>query len=223
MSIVPALEAWAAFASTRGKTIEDTLRKAMRFAVDFAIAKTPKGNRERIKADLMRVVREYKGTGKNLKSQTAEKYRGTLAAAIVWRLNYRQAQTLAVNRSPAFYSTVAKFVSGRAYATNLHAAGWKPAQRALHASTGGVRLPGFRNHPPGSVPQMRFTDTLAEIIVENWASASPIPERPAPLGAAGVLGDKLNDILPDLERLFTRFLAEDMLRAATRAGFHTAA
>lgn len=223
MSIVPALEAWAAFASTRGKTMEDILRKTMRFAVDYAIKKTKKGDRARIVGDLTRLVHEYKGTRKNLKSKTAEKYRGTLAAAIVWRLNYRQAQTLAVNRSPAFYSTVASFVSGRAYATNLHAAGWKPAQRDLHASPGGARLPSFRKQPPGSVPRMTITDTLAEIIVENWASAAAVPGRPAPLGAAGIIGPVLDEILPDLERTFTKFLAQDMLRAATHAGFHTAA
>ena len=216
LSVMPALEAWAVHASLRGKSIQDVMRKAMRFAVDFAINKTEKGDRARIKSDLTRIVSEYKGTRKNLKSKASQEYRGTLAAAIVFRLNYNNAQTLAINRSPDFYRTVRQFVSGRQYATNLHKAGWKPAQIALRGKNPGA-LPSFRKHPPGGITST-FHEDLASILVENWASAMQIPERPAPIGAAGLVKD-LDSILPELETLFTKFLAEDMLRAAKMAGF----
>lgn len=218
-SVLPALDAWGKYASMRGKSVEDVMKKAMRYALDFAIAKTRKGNREKVRADLSRVIAVYKGTRKNSKAKASNQWRGTMAAAIIWRLNLRNGQTLAVNKSPAFYSAVAKFVNGREYAVNLHAAGWKPAQRALRGPSSSVRLPSFRKAPPGSEPRMSFSADLAEIIVENWASSAAVDGRPTPTGMQGAIGDRINEILPDLEALFTKFLAQDIMLAANEAGF----
>ena len=225
LQLLPALEAWAAHASLRGKSMQDVFRKAMRFAIDFAIAKTPKGDRAKIKADLSALTTEYQiseatgsGPRARVKSASAKKWRGTLAAALTYRLNYKGAQALARARDPGFYALVGKFAAGRQYATNLHAAGFKPAQQALRGPSPGVRLPAF-HHPPGTITQQFDSDTAARILVENFASSAQIPGQKPPIGIAGLLGDKINLILPELNTLFTRFLEDDLILSATNIGF----
>lgn len=231
LDVLPMVEAWAAHASLRGKDMQAVFRKVMRFAVDFLIAKTPKGDRVKLKNNLHALTETYlqesaKSGRRRLKSAGANKWRGTVAASIVFRLNYNGARTAAMERSPKFYAEVGRFVAGRNYALNLHAAGFRPAQRELHGAFAGVRLPGFKREPtggPGRITSSFNSDTVAGILVENWAQAADVPGRPSPIGAQGVLGDKIKELMPDLDRLFAKFLQEDIIRAAKVAGFKAAA
>jgi len=225
LKLLPALELWAASASMRGKTMQDIFRKAMRFAVDFAIAKTPRGDRDKIKSDLSQLTQEYiiaENTATRVrprvKTASANKWRGTIAAALVFLINYKGARAFARTRDPGFYALVGKFASGRQYATNLHKAGFKPAQQELRGPSPGVRLPIF-HHPPGGITQHFDSDAVAGILVQNWASSAQIPGRRPPDGVAGLIGDRINDVLPELNTLFTRFIEDDLIMSATKIGF----
>lgn len=224
LGAVPALETWARLATFRGKSLQEALRKAGRFAVDFAIAKVPKGDRAKIEASLKALARDYRVSSRARKgkarTKAAETWRGTVAAKMVWVLNYKQARTNALARHPSFYTIVAQFHNGRQYAKNLHKAGFKPAQRELRASSAGERLPSYRKElqgAPGSITQ-DYRDDVAEILIENFASAAQVPGQPAPVGVAGLIKD-LDAVLPELGVLFERFTAEDLMRMAKVAGF----
>jgi hypothetical protein len=221
---VPALETWARLATFRGKSLQEALRKAARFAVDFAIAKVPRGDRAKIEGNLKALARDYKAVTATRKgkarSKAAETWRGTVAAKLVWVLNYKQARTNALARHPSYFTIVGQFYNGRQYARNLHKAGFKPAQRELRGPSAGERLPGYRKElqgAPGSITQ-DYRDDVAEILIENFASAAPVPGQAKPVGVAGLI-QNLDAVLPELGVLFERFTAEDLMRMARVAGF----
>jgi hypothetical protein len=215
-----ALYQWGAARELRGKDISDTLAKAMRYWVSFALAKVPRGSAEKIRSDLTRIVQQYKGT-KGSKGKVSARWRGTLAALLVFKLNWKgDSRDLARARSPQFFVRVSQFVNARAYGANLHRAGFLPALsqlpnarvRATPASDPG-RMPKYR-HQPGLIDHT-FSDQLAEILVENFASAA----GPKAAGISGLAGDAFDTAAAELFDMISSFLLTDLMEAAAKAGF----
>jgi len=111
-------------------------------------------------------------------------------------LNYKGAWNLARARSPQFYQRVNQFINARAYSASHHRSGFLPAINVLGRGTGkgsantaavAGRLPKY-SHPPGYIAH-KFTDQIASILVENFASQSgDHPFRTRPDGITGLAG-----------------------------------
>jgi hypothetical protein len=212
-----ALDRWAAARGMRGKDHAETLARAMKFWVSFAMAKIPLGDAARIRTGLERIITAYETTPGGRKPH---KRRGTLAAAIVYLLDWKGARALARSRSPRFYTLASKFIQARAYSANLHRAGFLPALNLLGKASGpATRLPKYRV-PAGRIDH-RFSDRVAHILVENFATAAAGP-GPAPSGITGLAPRAFSDSWPEVEALLEKFLREDAERAAKSAGFDAA-
>lgn len=237
-----AFDDWAQMQRIRGKSSEQNLKKVMKFWISFAIFKIQAADPADIEANLMRLTKGHSrrltgmiGASSNLRSRRvkrasgaamADKYRGTVAAAIVAYINYKGVKTASslksrkavVVDSAAFYQTVRKFVAARKYSARHHKAGFYPSITALKisASTGG-RLPKYRNTPGSYKEDIR--DLAATLVAENFASAAPRPGRPAPLGISGLAPDCLTASEPEVARLLADWLAKDLMDAAHGAGF----
>jgi hypothetical protein len=218
-SAMHALAKYAARESLRGKGLMDTARKVFRFLVSFALAKIPNGDPRRIRAQLMQITmysslasrRSYNLSQsiRTKRNKTSDAHRGTLAAKLVFLLNYAGARAA---KGPAFYRIVRKFVSARSYSARIHDAGLYPALAGTKAPTKG-KLPRYR-HTPGSYDE-RLTEDVATILAENWASA----HGPNAKGIIGLAGFAFDAALPEVDRLLTRYLTQDIEKAAKAAGF----
>lgn len=221
---IHALAKYAAQESLRGKGLLDSARKIFAFLVSFALAKIPNGDPRKIRAQLMQVTTAYTrlsaasaGVTSNLRSRkvrrqrTADALRGTLAAKLVWLLNYAGARAA---QGPAFYKLVRKFVSGRVHSARLHRAGLMPALAGSQARSKGGKLPAFR-HTPGSYAES-LTEDVATILCENWASA----HGPHAKGIVGLAGAAFDTALPEVDRLLTSYLQKEIVKNAAAAGFN---
>jgi len=226
-SIIASLAKYAAAEAVRGKGMLETARKVFRFLVSFALAKIPNGDPKKIRANLLQIVTAYTrvraasvGVSSSLRTRrtrrnaTADALRGTLAAKLVWILNYLAARDA---KGAAFYRIVRKFVNARAYSARLHRAGLYPALEGTKARVTGGKLPKYR-HTPGSFAE-GLTDDVATILTENWASA----HGPNAKGIAGLASFAFDTALPEVDALLTRYLRENMARAAKAAGFQVPA
>lgn len=226
---IHALAKYAAAEALRGKGLMETARKVFAFLVSFALAKIPNGDPKKIRAQLLQVVTAYTrinaasaGVTSNLRSRktrrnrTADALRGTLAAKLVWLLNYAGARAA---KGAAFYKLVRKFVSGRVGAARLHRAGLSPAiagvqqGRVGRVTNKGGALPKFR-HTPGSYAES-LTEDVSNILAENWASA----HGPGAKGIVGLAGFAFDTALPEVDRLLTHYLMQGHKKAAAAAGF----
>lgn len=236
-----AFDDWAQLQRIRGKSAEQTLRKVMKFWISFALFKIDAADPAAIEASLMRLTNGYSrrltgmiGASSNLRSRRvsrakgaamADKYRGTVAAAIVAVLNYKGVKTASslksrkaiVVDSAGFYQKVRQFISARKYSARHHKAGFYPSITALKIGNTGGRLPRYRN-TPGSYKE-DIQDLAATLVAENFASAAQRPGRPAPLGIAGLAPDCLRSSEPEIARLLADWLAKDLMDAAHGAGF----
>lgn len=231
MDVLQAFDQWALARGMRGRDIYDTIAKVMRYWVSFAMAKVPLGDPARVRAGLMRQIRSYSALGRivhsggrNAGTRRADALRGTVASAIVAILNYKGARDLAKARSPQFYARVNEYIRKRAYSVNHHRGGFIPAISVLGrgkgsdpAASGGVRMPKYR-HPAGSMAHS-FTDELAHILVENFASQSgEHPFRTRPVGITGLAGRAFEEALGEVGVMIGEFLRRDMENAASVAG-----
>lgn len=212
-----AFDRWAQFQRIRGKSTEQILRKVMRYWISYAIAKIPVAEPGKIDANLTRQIttaRPPASARTRRTSAVADKWRGTLASAIVAALDYRGARAL---RGAAFYRRVAAFVSARKYAARHHKAGFLPAIQALRVPAGGGRLPRY-SRPPGAY-QEHISDLAAILIAENFAKAATRPGRPAPIGIQGIAPAALSAAESEVARTLHRWLVADLMTAGRRAGF----
>ncbi len=230
--VVSAFDRWAIARGMRGKDIFDTIAKVMQYWVSFAMSKIPQGDRAKVRANLMRTIRNYSaldrvvyaGKGKNRDIRRANMLRGTVASAIVAIINYKGARELARARSPQFYAQVAKYIGSREYSVSHHRAGLLPAINVLGRGKGtsaadrGTGMPKYK-HPPGFMAH-DFTEELASILVENFASQSGNhPFRTRPSGIAGLAGDAFDTALAEVVGMVGEFLHHDMANAAAASGF----
>lgn len=232
----PAFRAWAAYqVEVRGKDLLQVVQRAMQYLVSFAMAeieaKHP-GSAAKVEQQLMAMSHDTNRVSTSARARkrggaAGSKYRNTMAARIVFMLNYRGARLKAAFGDDAgAYSDVATFMKARRYSVKHHkVSGFIPALTALASTGRGRRAPIDRGGPryrnaPGAISQ-KLTADLAEILVEAWPSAARRPGRPEPLGLARLVPGAFADKLADLQDLFLRFAAEDGLLtlAAERAGF----
>jgi hypothetical protein len=238
-SLGPAFRIWQDHQQrVRGKKLSDVIRTAMRFWVSFAMAeieaKIPSSG-AKIAADLMRPsrvgwrTRNLARTKKRGSASLANRYRDTIAARLVFFLNYKQARLKAAFGDDAgAYGAVAKFVSARRYSAKHHkVSGFVPAMIEFSKyRSGAIRNasgPRYRNSP-GSYAQT-LDGNAAEAVVAAWPKATQRPGRPAPLGLARMVPGAFEAKENDLSRLFLGFVTKDGLLwgGAKAAGFKVAA
>ena len=198
----------------RGKGLAETMKKAMRFWVDFATAKIPAGNADKITADLKKVVASYTRMSSR-RGKAADAWRGTYAARIVSMIDWQGARNL---RGAAFYAKVRQFAARRRFAANFHRSGMRPAFLALRGKIAKFgKLPQFQNQP-GQYKDA-VSESVVDILVENWAKAG----GPRSSGITGTINGKntgraFEDSLVQVEALFENFMMQDVRRAAERSG-----
>lgn len=226
-----AFDDYARMQEIRGKNGEQILRKLMKFWISFALFKIEAASPQVIGDSLMKLTTAYsrvqirsrrsgKANSKNRYGPGADKYRGTVAAAIVAILNYKGAKSLIKKGDgTAFYNLVGKFVGARKYSAKLHKAGFYPAIKSLKLTGQETRLPRYR-HTPGTYTEA-VRERAATLIAENFASSAQRPGRPAPLGIAGIAPNCLSDSEPQLAKLLEDWLMKDLMDAAHGAGFST--
>lgn len=225
LNLIQAFDTWSMQRGLRGRDIADTIAKVMRYWVSFAMAKVPRGDASRIRQELKRIISGYSILGGHtVKTKKAHALRGTMAAAIVAILNYKGARDLARARSPEFYTRVNQYINARAFSANHHRGGFIPAINVLGRGgklTGDAaspsRLPKYK-HPSGSIAH-KFTDQLASIVVENFASSSANDPFRAPAGITGLAGRAFDTALTEVVTLIGKFLQQDLEKSAKAAGF----
>lgn len=235
----PAFAAWAEYQQvTRGKSLIRVVQDAMQYLISFAMAEieaSKPSSPAAVESSLMRLSHDASrvttGRRARLRGNAAgNKYRNTIAARIVFLLNYKDARLKAAFGDDAgAYSAVAQFVGARKYSVRHHkVSGFLPAliqlarrKRGYRSANVGLLEKGPRyRHAPGMIAES-ISANLAEIVVSAWPSAAQRPGRPAPLGLARLVPDALTARLPQVQALFIRFCQEDGLltEAAARAGF----
>lgn len=203
---------WASSAAIRGKPIESSMRTACKYWVSFAMAKIPKGNKQKIQSDLMRIVTAYSklpAVGKRRKAtKAADAMRGTLAATLVRVLNWRGARDL---KGQAFYSKAKAFVGASSSAAGFHRAGFTPSLLALKGGRKG--LPRLKT-PPG-YHEEKIEAMAATILMNNFAHAKSKQSE----GIAKLAPNAFSDALREVEALIAKFVQQDNEKAAAKAGF----
>lgn len=204
-----ALMEYAGLQALRGKTMADTMKKVMRFWVDFATQKVPKGDPAKIYADMQSIVSNYSRLGTK-RGKTADAWRGTYAAMLVAMLDWQGARKL---RGAAFYAKARMFASRRRFAANLHRSGMRPAFMKLRgkmASAG--RLPAFKNQPGGYIESVK--DKVVDLLVENWAIAG----SPKSKGITGLAPNAFGQALIQVEMLLADYFQKDVKQWAEKVG-----
>ncbi len=218
LSASDALRRYAGAEAFRGKGMAETMKKVMRFWVDFATAKIPKGDPAKIESDLKSLVAGYSRLGTR-RGKAADAWRGTYASRIVAMIDWQGARKL---KGAAFYAAVRRFVARRKFASNLHRSGMRPAFLALrNRMSRAGRLPQFKDQPGGYVDRVK--DQVVEILVENWARAG----GPKSDGIGGTIagkntGEAFNEALGQVEILLAKFLQEDVKKWAEKNGLTAA-
>ena len=212
------LAQWIQAQRQRGKEDKAIIIYMAKIWLDFAWSKVPKGDKAKIRENLMQIVTKsvrIRPGRKNRVSGAQSEYQGTLAERIVRALNYRNARGL---KGAAFFRVVGRFVNARQFSAKHHAAGFYPAYRFIKKASGDSSGPRYSKHPPGSA-EGKFLDGLAELIMENFASAHAVPGRPSPLGIAGLAGEAFESSAPEVAEMFARFVREDSIKQGMAAGF----
>lgn len=217
VSALDALRRYATAQGLRGKDIIDVVRKAMKYWVSFSIAKIPKGDPQKIRAHLTQIVSTYsKLSARNARNanRTSDKWRGTLAVQLVFKLNWQDARLAgAFGDIEGSYRKAALFTSRRVFAAGLHRSGLREAVLKLRAGSGAGRLPKFKNQP-GAYAE-KLADNVTSILVESWAKAAGSHAK----DPTQLYPNAFTQALPEVERLIAGFLEKDMKTAAAKQGF----
>lgn len=214
-SAIDAINRYAQHRAFRGKALVDTFRKVMRFWVHFAIGKIPAGNRQKIIADLSRVVTSYtrlgaanRGVKSSLKTRkvvrktSADRWRGTLADRLARIRRIRTGKPLSPSR----------LVSGKAWSANLHRAGLAPSIAGAGVPYRG-RLPKLKR-PAGSYEEKIMTAAV-EITAHNFASANGSQAA----GVGGLAPTAFSAAQNEVVALVQKWLTADIKQAAKDVGF----
>lgn len=191
------------YAALRGKSDAEVVNKAMRYWLPFAGNKVAKGTpggpaiRKELTGSPARVSRGAK------KSQDA--LRNTLAAAII---GARQAKRGWKESKRDFYDSVRRLVNARARSANYGRAGFIPAYQAF-----GIRrqVAGHKRFKGRSLGRKAVPSTFraAEAYVTN--------QRDAAYAAAP---NAFRSSIPEVRRMFSKWIAEDLRKQAKKAGFY---
>jgi hypothetical protein len=217
VSALDALQRYTVAQGLRGKDLIVTVRKVMKYLVSFAIAKIPKGDPEKIRAQLSRIVRTHERLGSlNVrgKNRAANQWRGTMAARVIFKLNWQDARLdAAFGDIEAYYKKAALFASRRRFAAGFHRSGLREAVLRLRAGSGAGRLPKFRQQP--GLYDEQLSESLTGILVESWARAAGKDAK----DPTQLYPDVFELAMPEVDRQFAKFLEADMHAAAVREGF----
>lgn len=214
LSASESLRKYAGAEAFRGKGMAETMKKVMRFWVDFATAKIPKGDAAKVENDLKSLVAGYSRIGTR-RGKAADAWRGTYAARIVAMIDWQNARKL---KGAAFYAAVRRFVAKRKFASNLHRSGMRPAFLALRGKISKAgRLPQFASQPGSYSDQIK--EAVTEILVENWARAG----GPKSEGITGTINKKyvggaFEEALAQVESYFLGLYEKDIKTIAEKVG-----
>lgn len=234
-SLGPAFERWRQLRRARGRSDDGVPRKVMRFWISDAIRRIPAGDSAIIERDLLKKLDKFtaraasasgarRGSSRQRRgarraSALAEKYRGTLAALLVQRLNWQNANTaVRKNGSPAFYGKVGQFVGARKWSRNLHKAGFYPVLQTLKRMENPGYLPRGLKKAPGTYSE-KFADGAALLIAENMASAAQRPGGRVPATITGLAPNCLTESEATVVRLFEAWALQDEIAFAQKSGF----
>ena len=210
MSLLNTLQRYAYLRSQRGRTLASTLRKVMREwvhqAYDFTMS-AAKPNKAKIHGDMMRIITTYKKAGTR-KSKAADEMRGTLAARLIWLLDWRGARGL---KGTAYYRHARKFREARKFSSGIHIAGFFPSFDLVHGRPAGQSGPRYRKAPLGKIEE-KMLNQAAEIISENWASAKD------GIGMQGLAGGAFASTAAAVEAKFKAFVIQDEKELAQKTG-----
>ena len=216
VSLVTSLGAWADARKRRGKDYEDTLRKVMRewvhLAFDYVSKKHP-ASKEKIRNYLMGVTMKYASRKSSVigrkRSKAKMEMQGTLAAAIIWKLDWKGARS--AKNSTAFYQKAKAFLRAREFSSGLHKAGFFATFDLVHGRPAGSSGPRYKKFPLGKVEQKQTGD-WAEIVSSNFASAKN------GLGITGLAGEAFDATLAPTIAKFRAYAIEEELKNATKHG-----
>lgn len=230
----PAFKAWADYqAETRGKSTLRIAQDAAQYVISAAMKEIEErrpGSVAKVERDLMALSHETNSIGLSARARkrggaAGSKYRNTMAARLVFMMNYGDARLKAAFGDDAgAYAQVGKFAAARKFSVRHHkVSGFIPALTELNRARGRRAMipregPRYRN-APGSY-QQTVTANLAEILISVWPTAAPRPGRPAPLGLPGMVPDAFSARLPGVQAQFLKFCLEDgiLTAAAGKAG-----
>lgn len=210
-SLSAAIGAWADNRAERGKDFQDSLRKVMKAWVFAAYELVPVGDRAKIQSDLMKIVTRssrIRPGRKHRASKAADKMRGTLAAAIIWKLDWKGSKSL---KGGAFYRNAEKFLRARVFSSNIHRAGFFSTFDLVHGRPSGTSGPRYKKAPVGDSSES-ILDDAAEIISENFASSHNGD------GITGIAGSAFESTLDGVVKIFRRYAMEAELARAQKKG-----
>lgn len=210
-SLSAAIGAWAEDRSARGKDFQDSLRKVMKAWVFAAYDLVKPGDKAKIQRDLMKIITGYsriKPGKRHRASKAADEMRGTLAARLVWLLDWKGARGA---KAGAFYRLAKKFLNARVFSANIHRAGFFATFDLVHGRPAGTSGPRYKKSPVGDSSES-VLDDAAEIISENFASAHN------GIGITGLAGSAFESTLPNVIKIFRRYAMEAELARAQKRG-----
>lgn len=208
LSLQHSLSRYAAARRHRGGTDQSTLRKVMREWLFEAWERIPEGNKPGIRANLMRIITTYARATKGRKSKAQDEMKGTLAAKVIWMLDYKGARKL---KGAAFYRMAKRFLNMRMFSANMHRAGLFKGFDLVHGRPPGRSGPKYKKHPIGDANES-IGNQVSEILVENWASAKN------GWGIAGIAGGAFEDSAAAIAEKFRRYAIADELQNAQKHG-----
>jgi hypothetical protein len=152
------------------------------------------------------------GRGRVRAGKAGDRYRGTIAAAIVAQLNYGGARLMGgFGDSAGFYQAVAKFVKGRRGSAGLMRAGFFAGYDLIHGRAKGS-APRYK-HAPGSAAEKILAES-ASIVFENFASSK------AAFSIADYQPSAFEVAAQEVEKMMNRWVMEDFRQGARAAGLN---
>jgi len=216
-SALTALPRYAVAQGLRGKDLMQTVRKVMKFFVSYGVAKNPKGDPEKIRANLTRIVRTHEKLGSlNVrgKNRVSNQWRGTMAARVIFKLDWQGARVDAgFGDIEGYYRKAALFYNRRRFASGFHRSGFREAIMRLRAGSGVGRLPKFQRQP--GLYDEQLSENLTSILAESWARGAGKDAK----DPTQFYPDVFELAMPEVDRKFGEFLEQDMQAAAVREGF----
>jgi hypothetical protein len=213
-----------AFAESRLKPdLAKAINRIMAQWVSYAMSKIRVADKGRIKSRLMQTANNAKfkvgkqkltKTGKESKGKRYQELKDSVAAYIVWSINWKTKTIPGVRtlRTDQFYAAVGKFVGARQFSSGYLKSSLKPALNVFRARGGQAeRLPlynrGKGKGEVGSAKMAQPTEQILEAEVEGYVDA-----------ILQVAPNAFVDSLPEITATVQQWIAENLVERARREG-----
>lgn len=210
-----------AFSDSRLKPdLAKAINRIMSQWVSYAMAKIPKADKMRIKSRLMAPATKAKfqvglkkttKSGKESQGKRYQELKNSLAAYIVWSINWRtRAYPGGVRSLPAaqFYAAVGKFAGARQFSAGYIRSSLRPALNTFRARAGqSERLPKYSRGEVGSAKAASPTEPILLAEVEGYVEA-----------ILDVAPNAFADSLPEIEATVEKWIADNLAERAQREG-----